>query len=72
MVDADVAEATEALRPLISRPKLSDKLLGKPLLRFLHDIISNVPRRPALQMDFSRETSLLEPRSRAKSQNAAI
>ena len=45
MVDADVAEATrEALRPLISRPKLSDKLLGKPPFRFLHDIISNVTK----------------------------
>ena len=37
-----VAETKAKLQPIISRPKLADKLLGKPPFRFLHDIISNV------------------------------
>ncbi len=45
--DGTPATTRALLEPIISRPKLLDKLLSKPPFRFLHDVISEVIRRTA-------------------------
>eukprot|EP00904_Undaria_pinnatifida_P004728 jgi/Undpi1/14256/HiC_scaffold_9.g03905.m1 len=46
----DISVTRAMLEPIISRPKLSDKLLNMPPFRFLHDIFSEVTR----QTDFGK------------------
>lgn len=40
--DGSIAATQSLLGSVITRPKLSDKLLGKPPFKFLHDIVSEV------------------------------
>jgi TRAF3-interacting protein 1 len=43
MADPELIATTKSLLdPIISKPKLADKLLGKPPFRFLHDVFTNV------------------------------
>lgn len=41
-LDSIVAEAKERISALISKPKMTEKLLQKPPFRFLHDTITAV------------------------------
>ena len=44
-VDAAVIKATqESLGPFVKKPPLTEKLLGKPPFRFLHDVFSVIIR----------------------------
>lgn len=53
-MDGSVIQKTkDTLGTVITKPPMTDKLLGKPPFRYLHDIISSV------RMDVQRGHSLL-------------
>jgi TRAF3-interacting protein 1 len=41
-LDSLIAQSNAAISALISKPKMTDKLLSKPPFRFLHDIVSAI------------------------------
>ena len=41
-LEALIPQVKEAVGAIISKPKISDKLLGKPPFRFIHDVISGI------------------------------
>lgn len=49
----------ELVGALITRPKLSDKLLGKPPFRFLHDIITEIIKKTGFATDLYSPEELL-------------
>ncbi len=56
--NSDTARTREMMEKIVTKPKCSDKLLGKPPFRFLHDVISAVINNTGFAKDLYTEEQM--------------